>query len=146
MPTIPRCWRRMAKPCSRICSSVIACGFMAILPPRATPMDSPRGPALRCVACGDAEHAIIGGEKDVDCRLLGAGKMEGIIGAKAHRLQFLCTRDSNSRQRDRARRSAEHIPDTRPSLGTWRIVDLFLDNGTTEPLPYPSLATPQDQE
>jgi hypothetical protein len=98
------------------------------------------------VAGGDAEHAIIGGEKDVDGCMLGTREMESIVGAKPHRLQFLCTCDSGIRQRDRAVRSAEHIPDTRPSLGTGRIVNLFFHNGTTEPLPCTGLATSQDQE
>src|SRR5215470_1247227 len=31
---------------------------------------------LRCVTCSDAEHAIICGEKDVNCRLFGAREME----------------------------------------------------------------------
>jgi hypothetical protein len=52
------------------------------------------------VACGDAAHAIIGGEKDVNCRLFGAREMESIVGAKSHRLQFLRTCDSSIRQRD----------------------------------------------
>jgi hypothetical protein len=43
-------------------------------------------------------------------------------------------------------RPAEHIPDTGPSLATWRIVDFFLHDDTTEPLPYTGLAAPQDQE
>jgi len=38
------------------------------------------------------------------------------------------------------------MPDTRPALATWRIIDLFLHDGTTEPLPYTDLATPQDQQ
>ena len=50
MPTTPRCWRRMAKPCSRICSRVIACGFRTISPPRTKPTDSPRG--LAVALCG----------------------------------------------------------------------------------------------
>src|SRR5262249_3840666 len=89
---------------------------------------------------------IIGGKKDVDCCLLGAGKMKGIVGAKAHGLQLLCTRDRGSRQRDGALCPAEHSPDTRPSLTTWGVVNLFLHDGTTEPLPCPGLAAPQDQE
>ena len=31
---------------------------------------------MRCVACGEAEHAIIGGEKDIDRRLLGTWRSE----------------------------------------------------------------------
>jgi hypothetical protein len=41
---------------------------------------------------------------------------------------------------------AEHAPDSRPSLATWGVVDLFFHDSTTEPLPCPSLAAPQDQE
>lgn len=37
---------------------------------------------LRGVTCGNAEHMIISGEKDVDCRLLGTREMQGIVGAK----------------------------------------------------------------
>jgi len=103
-------------------------------------------PQLCCAACGDAEHAIICGETDVDRRLLGTREMESIIGAKPHRPQFLPTCDSDIRQRDRAMRPAEHIPDTGPSFATGRSVDFFLHNGTTEPLLCTGLAAPQDQE
>jgi hypothetical protein len=43
-------------------------------------------------------------------------------------------------------RPAEHLPDTGPSFATGHMVDFFLHNGTTEPLPCPSLAAPHDQE
>src|SRR6266545_2226240 len=101
---------------------------------------------MLCVAYCDAEHAIICSEKDVNHRPLGAGEMEGIVGPKPHRLDFLRTCDSGIRERDRAVCPAEHTPDTRPTLATWRVVDFFLHNGTTEPLPFPCLAASQDQE
>jgi hypothetical protein len=43
-------------------------------------------------------------------------------------------------------RPAEHIPDTEPSFATGCIVDFFLHNGTTEPLPCTGLAAPRDRE
>jgi hypothetical protein len=98
------------------------------------------------VACGNAEHTIIGGEKDVNRRLLGTREMESIVGAKPQRLQFLCTGDRNVRQRDRAMRAAEHLPNTGPSFATGCMVNFFLHHGTTEPLPCTGLAAPQDQE
>ena len=98
------------------------------------------------MACGNAEHAIICGEKDVDHRLLSARELEGIVSAKPQGHQFLCPYDSDIRLRDHAIRSAKHLPDTGPPLATGRIVDFFLHHGTTEPLLCTSLAAPQDQE
>jgi hypothetical protein len=43
-------------------------------------------------------------------------------------------------------RPTEHLSGTGSSFTTGRIVDFFLHNGTTEPLPYTDLAAPQDQE
>jgi hypothetical protein len=34
------------------------------------------------VTCSNAEHTIIGGEKDVDRRLLGTREAQGIVAAK----------------------------------------------------------------
>ena len=64
------------------------------------------------MTCCNPEHTIIGGKKNVNCGLLGTGKMKSIIGAKSHGLQCLRTRDCCSRQRGDALCPAEHGSDT----------------------------------
>jgi hypothetical protein len=101
---------------------------------------------LRSIACGKAEHAIIGGEKDVSRRLLGTREMKCIVGAKPYRFQYNGTCDRGVRQRDCVMCPIEHIPDTGPSFMTWRLADSFLHDGTTDPLPCTDVAASQDQE
>jgi hypothetical protein len=43
-------------------------------------------------------------------------------------------------------RTSEHALDAMPSFAIWRVVHLFLYDGTTEPLPYTGLTVPQDQQ
>jgi len=101
---------------------------------------------LLCVTGGDAEHAIVCCEEDIDRCVLSTRQMESVIGTKTYGLYGLCTLDRGISQAHRGLSAAEHALDPRAALAIGGIADLFLHDGTADPLPFACLTVPQDEE
>ena len=97
------------------------------------------------MACCSANDEIIRREKDIYFRLFRTCKVQRVIGTKTERFECVSPFNIRGRQLDRYVCSGEHVPDTMPSFMIRCVVDLFLYDGATDPLPFARIAVLQYQ-
>jgi hypothetical protein len=89
---------------------------------------------------------IVCGEEDIDRCVLSTRQMERVISTKTYGLDGLSTLDSGVSQAYGGLSPSEHVLNTNTAFAIGRIADLFLHDGTADPLPFACLTVPQDEE